>query len=737
MRASGLAARNSSLSTRNLESSPVINVKDTEKSSLKDNHVDWQSNIRQCCENDGDSASIKCRVGRSAVRKLFTDDYIPIGDFGDLHTSHDVGDINPHQLTECDGDQMAGLSYVDSQEPGDLTQDNALDFVEKFLKDNSLEFDQGGDTRKLDGKVQTKSVLSSKGQYKLANIVNCIRTVGESRAFDWDDNQEDEGGGDLFCKRKEEFFSEPRKLKGKEPDFNGDKEESLSIQNRKSRLFCSDSRLELRKGKENKESVQEANVKCKKNLCNKLGQQKDEDACTGELEENNIEPEQEVSNVGFDTQMAAEAIESLFNGENVDKLVNNEANWHLENSPKDSFRGSTTGKPDSSLNSRRSSKRGHASSFGVIFRQSKKRNHECSGNLMKACENKTGKRLEESKKRDADGIFGNENTGRVSRNGRSMAQKRLLRGKIVEISPIARRTRHSMIESQSKKAKISSSEQSILKVGFLIKKRGGNHAIRDSKAKRTKSPDAVSETICTKSNEGTRNDATSLIVEQSSSDVLAAQVSLPDELLGQTVNRRKRSCNTKKTRSSLHVLSPLALNENLERPSSGTGADQTHGGSVTADMDGQASIEDSNGTNVIPQLNEKNDGYMVSSVVKSTLDESPSQRRKSSDTVCTTPSDNCRTPINDASPVCMGSEYYKQSCKKSHSKSTLLKELRDLTATGLVPGSLSTESRKRKDMNDVRVLYSQHLDENIIKQQKKVVSGFSLFYLPQADFFIL
>ncbi|XP_022930259.1 uncharacterized protein LOC111436765 isoform X1 [Cucurbita moschata] len=683
LRSSGSAARSSALQNRNLGSCSVMIDKDIEKSSVKDNHIDQQTDLEQCCENAGELGNVKCRAGSSAVRKLFTKDIV--GDFGDLHSSCDVGDMNIHELTACDGDQLAGLSYVDSQEPGDLMQDNALDFVDKFLKNNSLEFDQGGGARKLDAIVQTKSVVSPKGQYNLAKIVNCMRTVGESRVFDWDDNREDEGGGDIFCRRKEEFFTEPRKSKGRRPDSNCDIKGSLSIPNMKSRLFCSDSRIELSKGSENNETAREAKVKCKKNLCNKLDRQNDGDACRVESEDNDIEPnQQEIPDVGFDTQMAAEALETLFNDESINKLVNNEANQHLENSPKDSFGGSPTGRSNTSSNTRKSLKKGRASSSGVVPRQSKKINQKFSGNFMKACENETVKMSRRNNKTDADGIIGNGNTGSVPSN-------------VAKVSPVARRTRHSMTVNQSKKAKVASGEceQSVTKVGPLIKKRSADRATGDPKAKRTKSREAVSKILVTKSKEGTKSDATSSIGQRRSCDMLAGQVSLSDELVGQTVIRRPRSCSTRKTRSSLGVISSLASNENLER----AGAEKSNDGNITI-----------------------KDGCMVSSVVKTTSDESPSKRRKPSDTVCSTPPDNCRTPINAVSPVCMGNEYYKQSCKKSPFKPSLLKELRDLTATGLVSGPLSTESRRRKDMNDVQVLYSQHLDEYIIKQQKKTLT---------------
>uniref|UniRef100_A0A0A0KCR3 BRCT domain-containing protein n=1 Tax=Cucumis sativus TaxID=3659 RepID=A0A0A0KCR3_CUCSA len=724
LRASGLAAHCSAMKTRDAWPSVIID-KDKEKSSLKDSHVDRHNGLGQSSVNDGDSGNVKCRVGSSAVRKLFTDDYTPVGDFGDLPTKLDASDVDLHQLTACDGDgdQLAGLSYVDSQEPGDLTQDNALDFVEKFLKDNSMEFGLGVGMHKRNAMVQPKSVPNPRGQYNLASIVNCVRVVGESRVFDWDDNREDEGGGDIFRRRKEEFLTEPRKSKGRKLDLSGDKEASMSNQNMKSRLFCSDSRLELRKGKGNNGPSRESNIECKRNLSYKLDKENDGDPCRGELQNNGIQPDQlEEANVGFDTQMAAEAMEALFNDANIHELVHNETNQHLENGSTDSFRGSPSRKSYSSSKLRRSS-RGHASSSEVAPMQSKIRNQKFSGVITKACGDEIVKLSNRSKKRDADAINGNENIGYDLKNACNKVQKRLLRGKVVEVSPVACRTRHSIIVNQSKKAKIASSgcERSAAKVGSFIKKSSGDRGTRDFEAKRTKSLEAASKTLKMKS-KGAKNDAKRSIGERGLCDMLAGEASLPGDLLGQTMNRRKRSCNVKKTRASLCLLSPPS-NKNLKRPTvSRTGAEKAHGGTITADTNDQLSIEYSNRPNSVQQLNKKNDGCSVSSVVKTTPDESPSKRHKPSVTVCTSPSDNSMTPINSVSPVCMGSEYYKQSCKKNLSKSSLLKELRDLTSSGFVSRSCPTESRKRKDMTDVRVLYSQHLDEGIIKQQKKTLT---------------
>ncbi|KAM7506429.1 hypothetical protein LguiA_016882 [Lonicera macranthoides] len=120
-------------------------------------------------EMKGFSNENKCRVGRSAVRKLFTEDDAPaeIKGFDDLMN-----------------DELAGLSYVDSQEPGESSQANALDFVDRLLKVNVAEFDQEvGPGESIGGK--SKLVSSAKGTQNLAKSANLLSSFGNRGIFDW------------------------------------------------------------------------------------------------------------------------------------------------------------------------------------------------------------------------------------------------------------------------------------------------------------------------------------------------------------------------------------------------------------------------------------------------------------------------------------------------------------------------------------------------------------------------
>jgi len=69
-------------------------------------------------------------------------------------------------------------------------------------------------------------------------------------------------------------------------------------------------------------------------------------------------------------------------------------------------------------------------------------------------------------------------------------------------------------------------------------------------------------------------------------------------------------------------------------------------------------------------------------------------------------------------------EHHKKLCVKTLPKSSLLKELIRLGVPESMSDMMWKDLRHRRDMTDVRVLFSQHLDDSIIKHQTKVSHGF-------------
>jgi hypothetical protein len=74
----------------------------------------------------------RCNIGCSAMRKLFAENSF-------IETKgHFVGG---KEVPICD-DGVAGLSYIDSQEPGDLSQADALLCVQKLIEESKVLFDE-------------------------------------------------------------------------------------------------------------------------------------------------------------------------------------------------------------------------------------------------------------------------------------------------------------------------------------------------------------------------------------------------------------------------------------------------------------------------------------------------------------------------------------------------------------------------------------------------------------------
>ncbi|KAF3971967.1 hypothetical protein CMV_004484 [Castanea mollissima] len=66
-------------------------------------------------------------------------------------------------------------------------------------------------------------------------------------------------------------------------------------------------------------------------------------------------------------------------------------------------------------------------------------------------------------------------------------------------------------------------------------------------------------------------------------------------------------------------------------------------------------------------------------------------------------------------------DYHRKPCNKNLPKSSFLKELLRLGVPESTPEITWKDSRRRRDMALVQVLFSQHLDNNIIKQQNKIL----------------
>ncbi|XP_048428065.1 uncharacterized protein LOC103943604 isoform X2 [Pyrus x bretschneideri] len=706
----------------------------------------------------------KCGTGGSTARKLFPED----SDAENTEISHHSGSGEEGEDLLQFPCNLAGLSYVDSQEPGELSQANALDFVDKFLQNNldesNKEVGHGKSARDT-----SKFVSSAKGPQILAKKAN-DKSIDKG-IFDWDDNREDEEGGEFFRRRKADFFDggshgwrslpQPQKSKGKRQEEKKDLKTQLQGKNKIIGVVHSDSKLLLHKSKVDKKTAHEDEMKHIKNLVSEFDEQFNNDSPGEQLDTNvNKNDAPEMMNVGFDTQMAAEAIEALCYGVGISNCDASDENQGAGKSPPEGLMGEKSKNRICSMKPS-SRKRGRFTDAGVASRETRQAKKtrvgarlskhysisplEFSKNARKQCETEVV--ITKSKKGKSIGknhlnIDGNKNMEKIPpvaidlRTEGSM--KKNLQLDVGTFTPIARRTRRSMVVNQLKKADKASSdcgEESSAQTEYIAKfsKSGPSRSgeVGNNKPSQHDGSDLKFEAIC----DGIKLDALSFSKGKRSRRKLSGQVCGPDNLsvpstpfvqpdkVGQRVTRHTRSQGAAQricvdVKSTRRTRSCTRGDQNLARKYAHQSL-KSDPGKVPLHKDGRMISEIITGEEAVGIPDRRSDAN-PSSATKM-RDESPLGKCKPSDSGCATPV-NSKVPAidNDASPVCMGSEYFKQTCKKTPSRPGLLKEIRDLSANGNTPTSASKDLRKR-DRTDVRVLYSHHLDDDVIKHQKKIL----------------
>ncbi|XP_062230745.1 uncharacterized protein LOC133928430 isoform X2 [Phragmites australis] len=97
---------------------------------------------------------------------------------------------------------FAGLSYIGSQEPGDKSQENAFELVDRLISINGRLLSQEATPNKLE--IAKPPVSNKRGTLILAEKVERSRSsIGKAEIFEWLDSREDDGGGDFFRKNKD------------------------------------------------------------------------------------------------------------------------------------------------------------------------------------------------------------------------------------------------------------------------------------------------------------------------------------------------------------------------------------------------------------------------------------------------------------------------------------------------------------------------------------------------------
>ncbi|CAA7047059.1 unnamed protein product [Microthlaspi erraticum] len=88
------------------------------------------------------------------------------------------------------GGHSPGMDFVDSQEPGESTQANALGFVDQFLMDKDLDLSPVGH-RETSWRMKSPPFSGAKGRQSLAKSIKTISPTKKMRVFDWDGDVSD------------------------------------------------------------------------------------------------------------------------------------------------------------------------------------------------------------------------------------------------------------------------------------------------------------------------------------------------------------------------------------------------------------------------------------------------------------------------------------------------------------------------------------------------------------------
>ncbi|VFQ86127.1 unnamed protein product [Cuscuta campestris] len=743
LRSSGLAAKGLAHSRSdgdsNKRNSSLELIRTMQDMPFVEENAKRKVNNTHGCEDNVELSKVlgtenRCKSGSSAARKLFTEDTVDDMEYAE-HGNADANNVADLPQMFTSENLLAGLSYIDSQEPGDESQAKAFDVVDRFLKFNGVQDDEDIEMGKSSVE-KTKSVPSAKRTKRLIVAATGSRHEVDS-IFDWDDNCEDDGGGEFFQKNKELLFDnkistsrrKPMRLNTDQKRVVGNCEctveisESCKKKDTKVKSNSKKSNTMTEKPKSRGKFLKELN----KNLI---------DMFDDEVEENKTgNDDVHTTDVGIDTQMAAEAMHSLCFGSSLIEEGSITAN--IKNS---SFKSGVN--HESQL--RQSSQNNGSCSTRPATRQSLKAEQrvattvkiaenpkkQCDGKLLETKSTRSNVRLHDAAKqiqaaeRKEESAFGASKKFGINRgldtpsNSSMSLKKRPFHELSNSPTPVAHRTRQHFVMNQqnctrnipNNMTKEINGEEGAFNSNKSLPDDGScNTSTKKRFASKLGNMDLsvskIGQMIHPKGIR-TRRTRASMLQENNDQSNMRPSRSITDG--GAPVYMSKR----KKIRIAEE--SVLECSQSVhEEDASNNGAADAGGISVPGIiLNGKAPKKCSKNRDV--QCQKTKDVCKANEV-----DASPKYQPKTSTSPSTTPV-NCMTPRIEASPICAGDEYHKRSCRSSALRSSLIRELNSLQSDG-VPMNVK-DSRRRRDMTNVRVLFSRHLDHDITKQQKKILT---------------
>ncbi|CAN1149890.1 PAX-interacting protein 1 [Linum perenne] len=628
-------------------------------------------------ENELDNG-IKSKVNSSTVRMLF-----PVGSTtkdGGLCCTGSIAETKEVTESHTTEEDLAGLSYVDSQEPGEASQADALAFVERLIDETKASFETDVNLGNI-ARRRSDSISTARGTQSLAKKT-IDRDIGRGNGiFDWDNRREDEGGGDFFLRRKENLFpgkepcrslTNPPNGRSKTRNVCRGNQRSSEVENQMT--IHSDSKLVVQKSNVTETERSRTLKDTRKDLLDEFHEHADGNE-SAEPDETMIPSD--FPDVGLDTQLAADAMEALLNGDPIPDFDCDDAKQKhsVQQSPLRKAKRRASSKQCTSNNNhdaetdKRQSKKIKRSD-AVPTNQTRKMTRKHSGQVNLECDahsRLTTKTVErDSDKRSmARGSqtrkFFPSKTSESELDSLNMCNGPALRRRqtvkkqqeIADRPVKARRTRQSCAVSSLKTAENVPID------------------VDEDKDSTREHPDCEQSPAGTFSGEP----AEALNVEGKSSELTSRKSGESDGLRLNLMAAINHISFPRKPRSERRI---------SERPKEHNDSDSHMGNPCGLLRPRKDSI-------IQPSISASPVGYV--------------------------------TPSIAASPICMTNGL----SKKNLATTSLKRGTHSLSTTEPAPTAKVKGSRKRMDLEDIRVLFSHHLDEGVIKRQKKIVDRLKIY----------
>lgn len=609
---------------------------------------------------------------------------------------------------------LAGLSYIDSQEPEESSQANALHFVDHFVSLNDdLGFTSPGIGNRKTTKVKSPPVTNTRGSHSLARMIKLGSQSEKAKAFEWADPEENGSLRFLDKKRASSFEL-------------GDRKENSDVARHQKVRHADDT-----KGESSSDGSKGRNII--RNLHKEMTESegKIENGSDYALEEHlnakptGLQPEpcgvgggvdDDMFDIGFNTQIAAEAMEALAYGDHpgcnttdVGSGGATEIKGHLEHTSLQNSDVSNVGGINRNVKQRKCSTKISRRAGASYKKQSKKQELDPdSAAVTKVKRNSADAneslRIESPKpikKRKLESAADYcKNYASVShQTTRSMPGVRSKRTEDGSNNPGVRMNKvvENGIVTYRRKKKAHPSE--------IISGAEGEYNVPIERKSNVQQDDII--TYRRKKGTGAKESCSKVYVS-SEGDNSRKTCSLELGLWNHPKRKRtRRNARSNSCRATL-IYTPFALVDGKDSPSN-----YDEGPENSNNMKGKSqSLLYSD----LPQLSSNNNSDSC------LLELQPSKVDGTDPTLsvseCTAPS-NSTTGIKGSSKH-VSHDYHKKPCNKNLPKSSLLKELIGLGVPESMPDFAWKDLRRRRNMAYVRVLFSQHLDDDIIKQQKKV-----------------